>query len=83
MKKLIISAVVILLAFLLLGNRPRQEPTAWEEYTVKSGDTVSGIANDITPDNEDYMETMYDIIEKNNIKDATIYSGQVILIPMQ
>lgn len=82
MKKAILAACVILTALLLIGGRARHEPTVWEEYTVMHGDTVSGIAREITPNSKDYRYTMYDITEKNGIENAEIYPGQVILVPI-
>lgn len=83
MKKLTITAAVILLAMLLIGSRARHEPEEWEEYTVKSGDTISGIAVEITPETEDYRDNMRYIVDKNNIENGLIFPGQVIFVPME
>lgn len=84
MKKLAIAAVVILAATLLIGSRVKSEhPVLWEEYTVHSGDTVSGIAFEITPEGEDYRVNQNRIIKKNNINGGRIYPGQVILVPVE
>jgi LysM repeat protein len=68
---------------LLVGSRTKSEPTAWEEYIVSSGDTVSGIASEVTQDTEDYRVNQNYIIKKNNIKNGMIYPGQVILVPVE
>ena len=81
MKKIIFIAVVILVAILLIGNNAKKEPTEWEEYVVKSGDTVSDIAISISH-NMDYRETEYYITEKNNIKQALIHPGQTLFVPV-
>ena len=83
MKKTAIAAVVIFVAALLIGSRAKSEPTAWEEYIVSSGDTVSDIAFEITPEGEDYRENQKYIIKKNKIKNGRIYPGQVILVPVE
>lgn len=84
MKKIAIAAVVIFVAALLIGSRTKSEhPVLWEEYTVHSGDTVSGIAYEITSDTEDYRVNQNWIIKKNNIKNGMIYPGQVLLVPME
>lgn len=83
MKKLAIAAVVIFAAALLVGSKVNKEPVLWEEYTVHSGDTVSGIAFEVTQEGEDYRENQNYIIKKNNIKNGMIYPGQVILVPVE
>ena len=82
MKKLLMLIAIVIITLLLIGNIIKKEATVWEEYVVKSGDTVSGIAIDITPSNIDYRKTEYYIIKKSNIEDATIYTGQTILVPV-
>lgn len=83
MKKIILSAVVISFVLLFVGClNANTEPTEWREYVVRSGDTVCDISIDITPNNVDYRNTQYYIIEKNNIKNAMIYPGQTILVPI-
>ena len=83
MKKIAIAAVVIFAAALLIGSRAKSDPVLWEEYTVHSGDTVSDIAFEITPEGEDYRVNQNYIIKKNGIKNGMIYPGQVILVPME
>ena len=82
MKKTITIIAVVVVAVLLIGSKVFSKPTEWEEYTVKSGDSINGIARDITPNNKDYRFAVYDIIEENNIEDCTIYPGQTILVPV-
>ena len=80
MKKLIFIAVVIVVAILLIGCSTKKEPTKWSEYVVHSGDTVCDIAIGITPENTDYRETEYYIIEKNNIRfDVNVSAGEDVL----
>lgn len=83
MKKISIIAVIIFAIIVLVGCfNTHKEPTKWSEYVVRYGDTVCDISIDITPNNVDYRDTQYYIIEKNNIKNALIYPGQIILIPI-
>ena len=83
MKKIAIAAVVIFAAALLIGSRAKSEPVQWEEYTVRTGDTVCGIASGITPEGEDYRVNQNYIIKKNGIRNGMIYPGQVLLVPME
>jgi len=82
MKKIIIIAVIVLVAMFAGCINTNQEPTKWREYVVHYGDTVYDISIDITPNGMDYREISYYIIEKNNIENALIYPGQTILIPI-
>lgn len=83
MKKFILRTFVIsaVIALVVCFNSNKM-PTEWSEYVVGSGDTVYDIAIGITPNGKDYRETEYCIMEKNNIKSATIYPGQTILVPV-
>ena len=81
MKKLLILLAIIIVVVLLVGCNAN-EPTDWAEYVVQSGDTVCDIATSIKPDYMDYRKTEYDIITKNNIKQAIIHPGHTILVPV-
>lgn len=83
MKKIILNTVIIasLLMMVVYFNTPK-EPNGWREYVVNSGDTVCDISIDITPEGEDYRYTQHCITEKNNIKNAMIYPGHTILVPI-
>lgn len=83
MKKIILGTVVIFSIIALAGCfNTEKEPTEWKEYVVHSGDTVSSISNNITPDDMNYKRTEHYITEKNNIENAMIYPGQTILVPV-
>lgn len=83
MKKFVLRTTVISVAIaLVMGFNARKMPTEWSEYVVSSGDTVCDIAIDITPNDEDYRKAEYWITKKNNIEKASIYPGQVILVPV-
>lgn len=81
MRKILGILVVVIAVMLLMGLR-KSEPTEWREYKVRSGDTVSSIAVKITPNSEDYRESMYYMAEKNEIENGMISPGQVILVPV-
>lgn len=83
MKKIILGTVVVFSIIALAGCfNTEKEPTEWSEYVVHSNDTVYGISNIITPNDMDYRNTEYYIIEKNAIENAMIYPGQIILVPV-
>lgn len=83
-KKVLLICGITLISMLLIGNSTSKskKPAEWKPYTVQKGDTVCDIAQSITPDNRDYRCAQYYIIEENNIKNAMIYPGQVILVPV-
>ena len=82
MKKAIVIGVIVIAVMLIMGARRKQPPSEWREYVVHSGDTVSSIAIQITPNSEDYRDSMNYIIEKNEIENGMIFPGQVILVPV-
>lgn len=84
MKKTISIAIVLcfVLALVVYFN-PEPETLVWSEYTVCDGDTLCDISKTITPNSEDYRETQYYIIKKNNLENAMIYPEQKILIPFE
>lgn len=82
MKKMLMIVIVIIGVMLIMGAMRKQPPSEWREYTVHSGDTVSSIAVEITPNSEDYRDNMRYIIDKNEIENGMIFPGQVILVPV-
>ena len=84
-KKVLLICGITIIAILLIGNSTSRgkKPTEWKSYTVQSDDTVYGIAKSVTtPNSNDYRYAQYYIIEENNIEDAMIHPGQVILVPV-
>ena len=75
---------VFAIAIVLLGGMPKVagSPNGYDTYIVERGDTVSGIALEITPDDKDHRETVYMIIEKNGIENGMIYPGQELQVPV-
>ncbi len=84
MKSLLKILVVCTLMFsgynMLFAN-----PVAYKNYplTVGSGDTLWDIASRHAEKNEDVREVMYRIVEANNLKSKTLYTGQVLQIPLR
>ena len=56
----------------------------YEEYIVKSGDTIWSIATDLAEQNsKKYIKSIVNDIKKLNLlDDVIIYEGQEILIPI-
>lgn len=76
MRALIIAG--ILAAGLIGWNYPEEKIEY--RYEVEEGDTVWDIASRIATPREDVREIAYDIIKENNIKNAVITPGQVLII---
>lgn len=83
MPRFIKLLAVFAIAILLVGGIPKgaAEPKGTTKYVVERGDTISEIAEKITPDNMDYRKTI-DYIMKNNETEGTIYPGQELEIPI-
>lgn len=82
MKKMLMIVLIIIGIMLIMGAMQKQPPSEWREYVVHSGDTISSIAVEITPNSEDYRDNMRYIIDKNEIENGMIFPGQVILVPV-
>lgn len=82
MKKILMLVAICFVAIVLIGNCTKKESIEWVQYEVESGDTVCDIAIRFTPKGIDYRKTEYAIMQKSNIEDATIYTGQTILVPV-
>ena len=82
MKKIIPIAIILCLASAMYLHT-EAEPLVWQEYTIVDGDTLSDISKSITPNSEDYRETLHDIIEKNKLNNQMIHPGDKILIPYE
>ena len=83
MKRIALVIVIVITAILLMGTvKVEKKPRVWKSYEVKKGDTLFKIALESTPKGEDYRDLVYYIIEKNGIKNATIYPGEVLLVPV-
>lgn len=61
---------------------PYQE-AGYIEVTVKEGDTLWGIAKQYYNGKSDFRKFIYEIRQINSLKEAIIYPGQVISIPIQ
>lgn len=49
---------------------------------VKEGDTLWSIASDYD-DNKEIRQVIYEISEANNLNNALIYPGDIIMVPLQ
>lgn len=78
-KILLALPFVALAAVLLWKLTAPPVPVGWQEYSIKSGDTLWGIAS-AYGDDYDPRHIIYDIKEKNDC-DANIAAGDVILVP--
>lgn len=89
MKRLILlTAISIFLISIITGivhanKYDSNQDTGCIEVTVKEGDTLWGIAKQYYNGKSDFRKFVYEIREMNSLKEAIIYPGQVISIPIQ
>ncbi len=81
--RLALSAATICMVFLMIGGSadagtPAPAPI---EYVVAPGDTLWEIAEARTSPGEDVRRLISDIARLSGVDDATIFPGQVLLIP--
>lgn len=62
-------------------NSAEAEGITYVEYYVQTGDTLWDIAEAYSNNNVDLREFISEIEEKNQLKSAYIYSGDVLLVP--
>lgn len=82
MKRMIFCVVLLIMAIIFsIANKPN-DASEYQLYVVKSSDTLWDISREITPDSRDLRHTVYEIREKNGLKDGVIYAGQRLVIPV-
>ncbi len=87
--RFVVFMIIVILALgLLLGSILKLDKAysttydKWKQITVKTGDTLWGIAKANNPKNEDTRKVVYDIMKYNNMKKANIIAGQTLRIPI-
>ena len=78
----VISVLMVsLLGSLALGASAGGDEEVCLEYIVKPGDTLWTIARKHTAGKSDIRRYIYDIKDKNGMKEPDLRPGQVLLIP--
>jgi nucleoid-associated protein YgaU len=82
--RLSLLLAVVCVVFLLIGGSagadiPAQPP---KEYVVETGDTLWGIASGIVGPDQDVRRVVADINRLSGIQGASIFPGQVLLLPV-
>ncbi|WP_300410527.1 LysM peptidoglycan-binding domain-containing protein [Lagierella sp.] len=77
---ILIATAIILLIFKYTLSKGNEDKPIYSNYTVKYSQTVWDIAEE-TNYRGDIRELVDEIIRVNELKDSTIYPGQVIVIP--
>ncbi len=49
--------------------------------TVQAGESLWSISEEMTPGHRDLRETMYEIVQHNNLDNEIIHPGQVLEVP--
>ncbi|MFD0587040.1 LysM peptidoglycan-binding domain-containing protein [Paenibacillus sp. GCM10027627] len=80
----LLLAALLFSSFLLIGINASGSNVLHENesiVTVKSGDTLWGIANQLASKGNDTGYLVFMIKNRNNLEDATIKPGQKLIIP--
>ncbi len=80
--RLLVLLLMLGMVFLLIGRPAEAEaPVVTNEYVVSQGDTLWAIAKKLAVPGSDLREAIADIQTINGLNGATIYPGQVLLVP--
>jgi LysM repeat protein len=80
--RLLVLLIALSAAVLLFSARvSADQPEALDTHVVTQGDTLWGIAAEVTPAGEDIRATIGHIRELNDLDGATILPGQRIVVP--
>ena len=79
-KNALILLLIVIIACILIFNDT--EPMYYETYIVNPGDTVYSISVKKTGSNIDCRRTEHCILKVNDIKNACIFPGDTIFVPV-
>lgn len=82
----VITLIVLSFVFTALSGILMTSASSYETYTVIAvleGDTLWKIASENNPYELDIRKVIYDLKKQNNLKNADIYPGQLLVVPSQ
>lgn len=80
LKTFILVALAIVIWVSLLF-KPKLHITDYSEYVVSPKESLWSIADKVYDDSVDIRRAIYDIEQKNEIENAIIHTGQILLLP--
>lgn len=73
---------ILVFASMTTLNAYSKDIPQFDYIKVVEGDTLWSIASDYD-DNKEIRQVIYEISEANNIQDASIYPGDIIMVPLE
>ena len=81
-RRMLVLAGAVMAVFLLLTSADADEPAPPPTtHVVAAGESLWNLAGSVAPDGTDLRRVVAEIVELNDLDDATIYPGQRILLP--
>lgn len=78
---LCLVSTVLLIITVCAKNINDKQPVVYETIVIEQGDTLWDLAKEYYPDKE-IRSAIYEIRKVNDLKNSTIYEGQLIKVPM-
>lgn len=81
LRMLVLASAVAVVFFLLTSAGAGEPPAGTSSHVVAAGETLWEIASDVAEEGSDLRRTVAAIVELNDLDDAVIHPGQVLILP--
>jgi len=83
LRMLVLSVAVCAVFLLISAADAESEPPATQEHVVAAGESLWVIAESVAPDDADLRRVVREIRALNDLSDATIRPGEVLILPLE